>query len=144
MTPTIDMIIARLTKKHPISYEITATETTHCVLGHTIYAWVELEHEKIMYETDKSYRLRVVSVDAVTPTYKSIRLQAKDSAVIIRGGQYDGQYIVSVESDGWLKLGSASDVKPMRKAYAEETKSYAAHHAQYCYRGTFEVVSINH
>jgi hypothetical protein len=143
MTPTIDSIIARLAKKHPIHYELSAKECTHCVLGHTIYAWVELENEKIMYATDKAYRLRVVSVDPVTPTYKSIRLQAKDSAVIIRGGQYDGQYIVSIESDGWLKLGTASEVKPMRRAYAEENRSYVAHHAQYCYRGTFEVVPFN-
>jgi hypothetical protein len=144
MTPTIDMIIARVAKKHPVNYGISANENTHCVLGHTIYVFIELEDEKIMYATDKSYRLRVARSEQLTPTYKLIRLQAKDSAVIIRGGQYDGQYIVSIESHGWLKLGSASEVKPMRRAYAEENRSYVAHHAQYCYRGTFEVIAINH
>lgn len=143
MQPTIDMIIARVAKKHPVNYGISATESTHCVLGHTIYVFIELEYEKIMYATDKSYRLRIARSEQLTPTYKLIRLQAKDSAVIIRGGQYDGQYIVSVEADGWLKLGTASEVKPMRAAYAEETRSYVAHHAQYCYRGTFEVVPFS-
>jgi hypothetical protein len=142
MQPTIDTIIARLAKKHPLHYDISATENTHCVLGYTIYAWVELEHEKIMYATDKAYRLRIVRTEELTPTYKAIRLQAKDRAVVIRGGQYDGKYILSIEPDGWLKLGDVSAVKPMRSAYAEETRNYVAHHAQYCYRGNFEVVQI--
>lgn len=142
MKHTRDSIAARLAKKHPLHYDITTTESTHCVLGHTIYAWVELEDEKIMYATDKAYRLRVVSVDPVTPTYKSIRLQPKDSAVVIRGGKYDGQYVVTAEADGWLKTGSIADTQPMRAAYAHELRNYVAHHAQYCYRGTFEVVPV--
>jgi C-terminal processing protease CtpA/Prc len=141
MKPTIAYIIARLAKKHPLNYDISATESTHCVLGHTIYAWVELESQKIMYATDKAYKLRVVSVEELTPTYKSIRLQPKDSVVMIRGGQYDGKYVTAYEGDGWLKTGGIPDI-PMKAAYAKEFRDYVAHHAQYCYRGTFEVVII--
>jgi hypothetical protein len=142
MTHTTATIIDRLAKKHPVHYDISASENTHCVLGHTIYAWVELENEKIMYATDKAYRLRVVRVEELTPTYKAIRLQPKDCAVVIRGGQYDGQHVIRYDGDGWLKLG-VSTTQPMRAAYAEEFRSYVAHHAQYCYRGTFEVVTID-
>jgi hypothetical protein len=143
MTQTIDTIVAKLTKKHPVNYGITASESNHCVLGHTIYGFVELENEKIMYATDKAGRVRVVKQEALTPTYKSIRKEAHTSAVIIEGGKYDGHYIVGTEGDGWLKTTTnKSEVKPMRLSYASEFRNYVAFHAQYCYRGAFKVVPI--
>lgn len=141
---TIDTILARLAKRHPINYSITASESTHCVLGHTIYAWVELEDEKLMYATDKAGRLRVVRQETLTPTYKSIRLETADSVVVIRGGIYDGHYIVRYEGEGWLKTSTnIADVSPMRASYAQEFRNYVAFHAQYCYRGTFAVAPSN-
>jgi hypothetical protein len=99
----IGSVITRLTKKHPVNYGISASESNHCVLGYTIYGYVETEDEKIMYSTDKAGRLRVCRRETLTPTYKSIRLEQRDSAVVIRGGKYDGRYIVRHEGEGWLK-----------------------------------------
>lgn len=142
-TISTDTIIARLAKKHPVNYSITASESNHCVLGYTIYAYVELQDEKLMYSTDKAGRLRVIRREKLTPTYKSVRLQPHDSAVIIRGGKYDGQYIVRYEGEGWLKTTTnVEEVKPMRDYYAKEFRNYIDHHVQYCYRGQFEVVNI--
>lgn len=143
MKQSIDNVIARLTKKHPVNYGISASESNHCVLGFTIYGWVETDGEKLMYSTDKAGRLRVCRREKLTPTYKSVRLEPHDSAVIIRGGKYDGHYIVRSEGDGWLKTTTdINEVKPMRNYYANDYRNYISHHAQYCYRGTFEVIKI--
>lgn len=142
--PTVNDIIERLAKKHPVNYSIDASESTHCVLGTTIYAYVELEDEKLMYATDKAGRLRIVKRDMLTPTYKSIRQQLKDSAVVIRGGKYDGHYVQRHQGDGWLiTTTDVNEVVSMRLAYAEEFRNYIGFHAQHCYRGAFEVVQVN-
>lgn len=143
MKQSTDNVIANLTKKHPVNYGITASESNHCVLGHTIYGYVETEDERIMYSTDKAGRLRVSSRENLTPTYKRIRLEPRDSAVIIRGGEYDGHYVVRNEGEGWLKTTTdIKEINPMRESYAKEVRDYINVHSQYCYRGTFEVVKI--
>jgi hypothetical protein len=146
MSQSIDNVVFRLTKKHPVNYGITASESNHCVLGYTIYGFVELEEEKIMYATDKAGRLRVVNREALNPTYKSIRKEVHTSAVVIDGGKYDCHYIVGTQGDGWLKTSTnVADVQPMRPSYATDFRNYVAFHAQHCYRGSFKVVSIvNH
>jgi len=142
-TATIDTISARIAKKHPNNYCLSAKESTHCVLGYVIDVFVETEDEDLHYATDKAGRARLVSRRKLTPTYKSIRLQPRDSAVIIRGGKYDGHYVVRHQGEGWLTTTTdVAEVKAMKAAYAEEVRNYTAFHAQYCYRGTFEVVKI--
>lgn len=143
-TPSLPSIKARIEKKHPNNYRVDVKESTHCVLGHIIDIFVETEDEDLHYTTDKAYRVRLVSSQKLTPTYKSIRLQPHDSAVVIRGGKFDGQYITLIGSDGWLVTTTdISEVKAMRAAYAEENRAYISLHAQSCYRGTFEVVKVN-
>lgn len=143
MTQIIDTVVSKLTKKHPVNYGITASESNHCVLGYTVYGFVELEEEKIMYATDKAGRLRVVNREALTPTFKSIRKEAHTSAVVIDGGKYDGHYIIGTQGDGWLKTSTnKADVQPMRHSYATEFRDYVSFHAQECYRGSFKVVPI--
>jgi hypothetical protein len=138
-----DNVISRLTQKHPINYGISASENTHCVLGTTIYAFVELEDEKLMYKTDARGRLLVCKRETLTPTYKSVRLQPKDSAVIIRGGNYDGHYVVKHQGEGWLKTTTdISEVTAMSNYDTADWRNYIGFHAQYCYRGQFEVVAI--
>lgn len=140
---SLDTVKARIAKKHPHNYRISATESTHCVLGHTVDVFVETEDEDIHYATDKAGRARLVSRRKLTPTYKSIRLQPADSAVIIRGGKYDGHYVVRHQGEGWLVTTTdVAEVKAMKAAYAEEVRNYTSFHAQYCYRGIFEVVRI--
>jgi hypothetical protein len=140
---SLDTVKERIAKKHPRNYHISATESTHCVLGYTIDVFVETEDDNLHYATDKAGRARLVSRRKLTPTYKSVRLQPNDSAVIIRGGAYDGHYVVRHQGEGWLiTTTDISAVKAMKAAYAEEVRNYTATHAQYCYRGTFEVVRI--
>jgi hypothetical protein len=142
-TFTLETVTARIAKKHPRNYRISATESTHCVLGYVIDVFVETEDENLHYATDKAGRARLVSRRKLTPTYKSIRLQPSDSAVIIRGGQYDGHYVVRHQGEGWLVTTTdVAEVKAMKASYAEEVRNYTAIHAQYCYRGTFDVVRI--
>jgi hypothetical protein len=141
---TTDNVISKLTKKHPANYGITASESTHCVLGRTIYAFVETVDEKLMYGTDKAGRVRLLRTEKLTPTYKNVRNDPKNSAVIIRGGKYDGHYIVRHNGEGWLTTSTDSkDVTLMQAYYAQDHRNYIAHNAQYCYRGTFEVVTID-
>lgn len=140
---TQQSLAAHIAKKHPNNYSITTNENTNCVLGHTVYAFVETEDEKLMYGTDKAGRCRLLSRDQLNPTYKSIRLQPKDSLVRIKGGKYDGHYIIQHTGEGWFKTSlNLADANPMRASYANDFRSYCAFHAQYCYRGEFEVVKI--
>lgn len=139
----VAIITARLTKKHPTHYYLSVSDSQHCVLGYSIHALIELEDEKVYYATDAAGRLRVTKRERLTPTYLSIRKQPYDSAVIIRGGHYDGHYVVRTQGEGWLITSTnPADVKPMRKAYADEVRNYVAFHAQYCYRGTFETITL--
>lgn len=140
---TIETVTASLTAKHPKYYSLSVKESSHCVIGYSIDAFIETEDEKLHYCVYNAGRLRCVKREKLTLTYKSVRNEPKDSAIIIRGGKYDGHYMVRYEGDGWLKLSTdVVEVQPMRESDAKEFRNYIARHAQYCYRGTFEVVSL--
>lgn len=58
-------------------------------------------------------------------------------------GQLAGQDI-RIATDVW-QLKTTTDIKdvdPMRSSYANEFMDYVNFHAQYCYRGKFEVINI--
>lgn len=139
-----EVVAAKLGQKHPAAYSISTKEDTHCVLGHTVYGWVETEDEKLFYSTDKAGRLRLVSRDTLTPTYKSVRLEPKDSVVRVAGdGPYAGKYILNETVDGWYNTTeNISEASPMRRYYADIARNNIARNAQYCYGGKFEVVTI--
>lgn len=140
---TIAAVTAKLEKKHPINYSIHVSESTHCVFGYVVDGFVETEDEKLHYATDKAGRLRLISRDKLTPTYKSVRLQPVDHVIRIIGGIYDGQYYIATKHDGYLELTTdISHALKMRRYTANEVRNYISFHAQHCYRGTFEVVAL--
>lgn len=138
---TVAAITARIEKKHPNNYYLDVSDSDHCVLGYSVHALIELEDEKIYYATDAAGRLRVTKRESLTPTYKSIRLQPKDSVVMVMDGKYKGQYICGGGHDGWYDTTTdINAVKKMRHSYAIEARNRIAFNAQYCYGGKFEVV----
>jgi len=140
---SVAAITAKIQAKHANIYYLSVTDSDHCVLGYSVHALVELEEEKIYYRTDAAGRLRVTKRERLTPTYLSIRKQPKDSVVIIRGGKYDGQYICGGGHDGWYDTTfDINKVVKIRYSYAIETRNRIAFNAQYCYRGTFEIVTL--
>jgi len=144
-TKTTPQIVAdKLAKKHIGAYSIATKEDTHCVLGHCVYGFVETEDESLMYSSDKAGRLRLVRSEKLTPTYKSIRLEPRDSVVRVGGnGQYAGLYVGRETVDGYYELtANIADVIPMRHSYAVEARNRIAFNSQYCYGGKFEVVKI--
>lgn len=146
MHTTIDQVLAKISKKHPVNYSITANESTHCVLGHTIYVFVELEDEKLMYATDKAGRARIVHRESLTPTFKSVRLQPIDHVIQITGdGPYKGHYYAGGEYDGYIK--TTTDITKAHKMChytASEEAKYWAFHAQYCYGRNFVAISVKY
>lgn len=137
-------VAQRLTEKHPNAYSISTSENTDCVLGHTVYGFVETEDEKLMYSTDKAGRVRLVKRETLNPTYKSVRMQPKDSVVRIAGdGKYAGLYVGKETVDGWYNTTpNHNEVALMRKSDADSACARIAFNAQYCYGGKFEVVTI--
>jgi len=142
---TQQSLAAHIAKKHPNSYSLTTSENTHCVLGHTVYAFVETEDEKLMYSTDKAGRCRLVDREKLTPTYRSVRMQPKNCVIRVAGeGPYKGLYMLNETIDGWYNTTpNISDAKPMSKWVADQVRSRIAFNAQHCYGGKFEVVAIS-
>lgn len=142
---TVKSLSAYLTKKHPINYSISTSESNDLVLGYIVYGFVETENEKLMYSTDKAGRVRLVRKDTLNPTYKSVRLQPKDRVIKIVGeGPHKGKFVVRQEPDGWLTTTAERNEAPLYRQYdANSIVSRLSFNAQYCYGGKFEAILVN-
>lgn len=141
---TQSAVAERLAKKHPNNYSLSTSENTHCVLGHTVYGFVETEDEKLMYCTDKAGHLRLVKRDILNPTYKSVRQQPKNCVIqITADGLYKGKYVLRQLCDGFLDLtDNIEEAHTSCDYYAKQIVSRLLHNAQYCYGGKFEIVNL--
>lgn len=141
-TQLVDMMREKLQAKYPNAWDISVS-----AMQGGPYARVETDDEWISYSFDATNKLRVSSRKTINPTYKSVRLEPKDSVVMIKGGKYDGHYIVKCEGEGYFKTSTnVADARPKAKYDADNFRNYCAFHTQYRYVGEvgrFVVVNIN-